>query len=544
MLEGRAMPRQPVLDAQVALRWCRAALGALADAREEIDALNVYPVPDGDTGTNLYLTMESATQAAEAAAGREDAVLSDVMAAAARGALLGARGNSGVIFAQMLRGVAGAFADREYDNDASALAAALGRAATEGYAAAVEPVEGTILTVARAAADAAQRSDAAGEPLPRVALAAVEAAREALERTPEQLDVLKRAGVVDAGGRGLTVVLAAFDTVLTGRRPLPRARELASHDLPEVALVEPRSSYSGPAFEVMYLLDADADRIPGVRAALEPLGDSLLIGGGEPQWSIHVHADDVGAAIEAGLAAGRPHQIRVTHLAGPSAPAPNTAGRSLVAFAAGDGLADLFESAGAVVVRAPVGYRPSTGEMLEAIRRRPVSEVVLLPNHRDGIPVAEAAAAEARSHGIRAAVIPTTAQVQGLSAAAVHEPGRVFDSDVVAMTAAAGHTRHGAVTVAAKEAVTSAGVCRPGDVLGVVEGDFAIIGDNLVGVALGVVQRMLPAGGDLLTLVTGAEADGGLADTVRAVVHAQHPEIDIVVYDGGQGRYPLLIGVE
>ncbi|MFW6204190.1 MAG: DAK2 domain-containing protein [Actinomycetota bacterium] len=350
--------------------------------------------------------------------------------------------------------------------------------------------------------------------------------------------------VVDAGGRGLTVVLAAFDTVLTGRRPLPRARELASHDLPEVALVEPRSSYSGPAFEVMYLLDADADRIPGVRAALEPLGDSLLIGGGEPQWSIHVHADDVGAAIEAGLAAGRPHQIRVTHLAGPSAPAPNTAGRSLVAFAAGDGLADLFESAGAVVVRAPVGYRPSTGEMLEAIRRRPVSEVVLLPNHRDGIPVAEAAAAEARSHGIRAAVIPTTAQVQGLSAAAVHEPGRVFDSDVVAMTAAAGHTRHGAVTVAAKEAVTSAGVCRPGDVLGVVEGDFAIIGDNLVGVALGVVQRMLPAGGDLLTLVTGAEADGGLADTVRAVVHAQHPEIDIVVYDGGQGRYPLLIGVE
>jgi len=377
-----------------------------------------------------------------------------------------------------------------------------------------------------------------------VGLAAAESAREARERTPEQLDVLKRAGVVDAGGRGLTVVLDAFDTVLTGRRPLPRPRELAAHDLPEVALTEPRSAYAGPAFEVMYLLRTDADQISDLRAALEPLGDSLLVGGGDPEWSIHIHADDVGAVIEAGLAAGRPRQIRGTHLAGPPAPTSHTAGRSLVAFAAGEGLAALFESAGAVVVRTSVGHRPSTSEMLEAIRQRPVSEVVLLPNHGDSIPVAEAAAAEARSHGIRVAVIPTTAQVQGLAAAAVHEPGRVFDADVVAMTAAAGHTRHGAVTVAAREAVTSAGVCRPGDVLGVVEGDFAIIGGSVVGVALKVVQRLLPAGGDLLTLVTGAEADSGLADTVRAVVHAQHPEIDIVVYDGGQSRYPLLIGVE
>ncbi|HEU4544605.1 MAG TPA: DAK2 domain-containing protein [Jiangellaceae bacterium] len=541
------MTREPVLDERVALRWCQAALEALAEAREEIDALNVYPVPDGDTGTNLYLTMEAATQAAEAAAAREDATLAEVMAAAARGALLGARGNSGVIMAQMLRGVSAVFASSAHGSDAEALVAALDRAARDGYAAVAKPVEGTILTVARAAAEAASAAMDDRPSLPVVALAAARGAREALERTPDQLDVLKQAGVVDAGGRGLTVVLDAFDTVLTGRRPLPRPRELTAHGVPEVTFMVPEAAPAGPAYEVMYLLDADEAAIPTLRAALEPLGDSLVVvGGGTGDaglWNVHVHVDDPGAALEAGIAAGRPHQIRVTYLAAET-PAPARTGRALVAFAAGDGLAELFESAGARVVRPPVGRRPSTAEILEAIRHCGVEEVVLLPNDRDGIPVAEAAAAEARSHGLRVAVIPTTVQVQGLAAAAMHEPGRAFDTDVVAMTTAAGHTRHGAVTIAAREAVTSAGVCQPGDVLGVVEGDFAIIGSDLAGVATEVVRRMLAVGGELVTLVTGQDADNSLADTVGVVVHAEHPEVDTVVYAGGQARYPLLIGVE
>jgi DAK2 domain fusion protein YloV len=543
------MTREPVLDARVALRWCQAALEGLAVAREEIDALNVYPVPDGDTGTNLYLTMESATQAAEAVAGRGDATLAEVVAAAARGALLGARGNSGVIMAQMLRGVSDVFGspDPRDARDAAALAAALERAARDGYAAVAKPVEGTILTVARAAADAAAAALDDQASLPDVALAAARGAREALERTPDQLDVLKRAGVVDAGGRGLTVVLDAFDTVLTGRRPLPRPRELAAHDVPEVIFAEPEAAHTGPGYEVMYLLDADEQAIPALRAALAPLGDSLLVVGGasgdKGLWNVHVHVDDPGAAIEAGIVAGRPHRIRVTYLA-EQLPAPARPGRALVAFAAGDGLAELFESAGATVVRSPIGRRPSTAEMLQSIRQCGVTEVVVLPNDRDGIPVAEAAAAEARSHGLRVAVIPTTVQVQGIAAAAVHEPGRAFDTDVVAMTTAAGHTRHGAVTIAAREAVTSAGVCQPGDILGVVEGDFAIIGSDLAGVAIEVVRRMLAVGGELVTLVTGQDADGTLAETVGALVHAEHPGVDTVVYAGGQARYPLLIGVE
>jgi DAK2 domain fusion protein YloV len=570
---------EPVLDARVVVRWCQLALAALAQAREEIDALNVYPVPDGDTGTNLYLTMEAATQAAEAAGSRPDAGITEVMAAVARGALLGARGNSGVILAQMLRGVADAFAGAgeagaaTTDGPASeaavtstdvpaaltaaevsrahaaTLAAALTRAADLGYQAVAEPVEGTMLTVARAAADAATATLDSTSPgaLPRVALAASQGAREAVLRTPDQLEILRRSGVVDAGGQGLSVVLDAFDTVLTGRRPLPHVRQLSERAVPEVALADPSAHEPeppGPAYEVMYLLDAPADRIGALKKELGPLGDCLVVVGGEELWNVHVHVDDAGAAIEAGLRAGRPHRVRVTYLPD-SGPAARTAGsRTVVAFAAGDGLASLFESAGASVARTPVGHRPSTAEMLEAVRRPGATEVVLLPNERDGIPVAEAAAAEARSDGLRVAVIPTYAQVQGLAALAVHEPARSFDTDVVAMTTAAGHTRHGAVTIAAREAVTSAGVCQPGDVLGVIEGDFAIIGTDLRDVAIDVVTRMLAAGGELVTLVIGAGGDEDLADAVTAAVRAGRPVADTVTYAGGQPRYPLLIGVE
>lgn len=536
----------PVPDAEIVLRWCRAGLDALAAAREEIDALNVYPVPDGDTGTNLYLTMEAALQQAEAA----EPTLAATAEAAARGALLGARGNSGIIVAQMLRGVADVLGRPGITlADGRALADGLVKAAAEARDAVAEPVEGTILSVARAAGDAAQRRAREPEPtLPAVALAAAAAAHEALDRTPDQLDVLRRAGVVDAGGRGLTVLLDAFDTVLTGRRPLPRPRTVGTHTVPAPVLSHvPESDVRSP-YEVMYLLDAPQRQIDPLKRTLAGLGDSLVVSGAGEEWNVHVHTDDAGAAIEAGIAAGRPHRISVTYLPVQHArPAPETHQRVIVAFAAGDGLAELFAEAGAVVVATATGHRPSTGEMLAAVDRGDAtrtSDVVILPNERDAVPVAEAAAAELRTHGRRAAVIPTVAQVQGLAALAVHEPHRAFDADVVAMTAAAGQTRHGAVTIAAREAVTMAGVCRPGDVLGVVDGDFAVIGADLLEVATEVVARMLAAGGELVTVVTGDGAGQGLADGVARAVRRGHPEADTVVYRGGQPRYPLLLGVE
>lgn len=534
-------------DAAAARAWLAAGLDRLAAAREEIDELNVYPVPDGDTGTNLHLTVESAAEAV--AELPPDADREGVLSAVARGALMGARGNSGVILSQMLRGLGDGLDGRP--GDAAAFGAALGQAADAAYAAVADPVEGTMLTVLRAAAEAAVADDARSD-LGSLVTVAAQSAREALDRTPDQLEVLRLAGVVDAGGRGVCVLLDALEEVVTGSAPNarpPEPRRAAPAAGRPAASAGPANGGGGPAYEVMFLLDAAADQIPALRETLRPLGDSLVVVGGEPTWNVHVHVDDVGAAVEAGIAAGRPHRIRVTHLldntgAGRVGHDLPPDGRGVVSVVAGDGLGGLFAAAGATVVAGGPGRRASTAELLDGLRRARARDLIVLPNDADSLAVAEAAAGQARDEGLRVGVIPTRASVQALAALAVHDPQRRFEDDIVHMTAAAGHCRHGAVTVAAREAVTMAGVCREGDVLGVLDGDFAIIGDAIDSVACAVVDRMLGSGGELVTLVTGADADDDLADAVVEHLHRTRPEVDSLVYAGGQPRYPLLIGVE
>jgi dihydroxyacetone kinase-like predicted kinase len=344
------------------------------------------------------------------------------------------------------------------------------------------------------------------------------------------------------------VLLDALVSVVTGAAPEPtevRVPPHAGEDGTTGDGVEP----AGPAYEVMFLLEADDDAVAPLRERLAALGESVLVVGAYPTFNVHVHVDDAGAALEAGIAAGRPYRIRVTHLpsAAEAARRPEAARRGVVSVVAGDGLAALCEAAGATVVRGGAGRRASTAELLAGVRAAGSRDVVVLPNDADSLAVAEQAAAKARDEGFRVAVIPTRASVQALAALAVHDADRRFDDDVVAMTAAAGHCRHGGVTVASREAVTMAGVCRQGDVLGVLDGDFAVIGDDLAEVARAVVDRMLGPGGELVTLVTGDPShgdSGSVADAVVAHLRTTRPEVDTVVYDGGQPRYPLLIGVE
>src|SRR3954454_24661589 len=549
------------------MRFTELALAALGATREEIDALNVYPVPDGDTGTNMYLTFESARNAMvqalhlpggadvgsdgpepgpEPTAGPDE--LRAGLAAFSRGALLGARGNSGVILSQLVGAMCKRVAAADPDERAAQVFAdGMALATRASYAAVGEPVEGTILSVARAASDAA--SQAATIPANRVGhviRAAARAARAALERTPEQLPVLRDAGVVDAGGRGLCVVLDAAETAVTGRRPVSAQQPLGARAIP-VPLPSGDLTPGGPAYEVMFLLDAPDERIPDLRRALAPMGDSLVVVGGDGLWNVHVHVDDVGAAVEAGIVVGRPHRVRVTHFAeqveGPAPATPVRPGRTVVVVAAGAGLGDLFVQAGATVVPGGVGRRPSTGQILDAVTSAGTAEVIVLPNDRDSIASAEAAAREAREDGIRVAVIPTNAQVQGLAAMAVHEPGRSFEEDLVGMTAAARHARSGAVTVAVRQAMTSGGPCEPGDVLGVIQGDFVLVGKDLFEVAAGVLERLLGGGGELVTVVGGADGSD-LAERCAAYVRSAHPTVDVVVYEGGQQGYPLLLGVK
>ncbi|MFF3513370.1 DAK2 domain-containing protein [Streptomyces sp. NPDC004393] len=580
------------LDALAVRTWCGLALKALGRAREEIDAINVYPVADGDTGTNLYLTVESAAAAVEAvfagyeAGGTQRPTLADAVRAMAHGALIGARGNSGTILAQLLRGMAQVLAaDGETAHtDAQGLRLALRQAADSAREAVAHPVEGTVLTVASAAADAATGPEAgAEENCAGVARAAYEGARAALAATPGQLAVLERAGVVDAGGRGLVAVLAALVETFTGESPRgaegpgrgTHARGDAHpgmsvddaharvHDDDTYARVHGDSrgvseecagapaDGAGPAYEVIYLLEADDAAVARLRHRLDALGDSLVVVGGDGLWNVHVHVDDAGAAVEAGVEAGRPYRIRITHFAAGDVhttragrPPREPVQRAVVAVVPGEGLALLYQEAGATTVLARPGEPPASGELVQAVRRAHAREVVLLPNDADLRHTAAAAAEQARTEGVRVALIPTRSAVQGIAALAVHEPDRRFDEDVVAMTSAAGATRYAEVTVAERQSWTMAGICQAGDVLGLIDGDVAVIGSDVTETAETVLDRMLAAGGEMVTLVLGDDAPESVATHLESRVRESYLAVDTVVYQGGRQGPLLLIGVE
>lgn len=530
-----------VLDCAAVRGWGRLAAEALGRARGEIDALNVFPVPDGDTGTNLHLTVLAAADAVdELPDGTHPA---ETWPALARGALLGARGNSGVILSQVFRGLADALGPVDAPADGAAFARALEHASGLARGAVEHPVEGTILSVLAAAAQAASAvSAASGTGLPGVVRAASAGARQALRRTTGQLDVLARSGVVDAGAAGLCVVLDALVAVVT--EEYPERYEVPARVAGRAPAREERARAQGPGYEVMYLLDGPDPAVHRLRETLDGLGDSLVVVGGDGLWNVHVHVDDAGAAIEAGLAAGRPHRIRVTCLhAGDETPHAAHSGRAVVAVTAAGGLAALFEEAGARVVLREPGTVPPLAVLAEAILAAG-DEVAVLPNEPEVLALAEAAAERARDGGARIAVVPTKASVQGMAALAVHDPLRRFGEDVIAMTRAAGATRFGHLEVAAEEAVTSVGLCQPGDVLGLIEGDVAMIGADVAAVACRVLDRMLSGGGELVTLIAGTHAPSGLAGTLEEHLRGRHPDVEVGVYDGGQERYPLLIGVE
>ncbi|MFI1365173.1 DAK2 domain-containing protein [Streptomyces griseochromogenes] len=580
------MPQVPqtFFDALAVRTWCGLALGALGRAREEIDAINVYPVADGDTGTNLYLTLESAATAVEAVfagygTGVREPSLADAVRAMAHGALIGARGNSGTILAQLLRGMAQVLAAREAGGashiDGAGLRLALRHAAESARQAVAHPVEGTVLTVASAAADAAE---AAEGDCGTVARAAYEGASAALAATPGQLAVLARAGVVDAGGRGLVAVLGALVEAFTGeavRETAEAGREAAARPSGALPQVVPDSASDagagpharvaaasggapcaegaeagGPAYEVIYLLEAGDEAVARLRSRLDTLGDSLVVVGGDGLWNVHVHVDDAGAAVEAGIEAGRPYRIRITHFGlgdvhtGGERPPRERAQRAVVAVVPGEGLAGLYSEAGATAVLARPGEPPASGELVQAVRRAHAREVVLLPNDAELRHTAAAAAEQARAEGIRVALIPTRSAVQGIAALAVHEPERRFDEDVVQMTSAAGATRYAEVLVAERQSWTTAGICQAGDVLGLIDGDVAVIGADVTATAETVLDRMLQAGGELVTLVVGDEAPPSVADRLEARVRESYLAVDTVVYRGGHQGALLLIGVE
>jgi len=607
------------LDARAARRWAMATRAAFAAHRAEIDDVNVFPVPDGDTGTNLYITLDSALEAVRepresresgesgeslpgSAPGAKPTLAGDA-AALARATLLAARGNSGVILSQVIRGLSEVIAeaadaggddlaDAGGDDladagsgthgthgtngtdglDGPTLALAVRRASDRAYGSVTRPVEGTILSVASAAASAAELAAESGSDLYAVAHAALAAARVALAGTTAQLPVLASAGVVDAGGMGYVLVLEALERVIAGElvaeplpepaaRPAPVAFRTAAHadhdaggdggdggdtsgDTSDGGQPEP----GVPAYEVMYLLsDSAEDAVARLRERLDSLGDSVLVVGGEDLWNVHVHVDDVGAAIQAGIEAGRPHRIVVTHFGDQQRARTAQSPRgpvAVVACAAGAGLAEVFSAAGAVVVFNGPGRRASAGRLLDAMLSAGSRCVLVLPNDIDTQHAAEAAASAAGDAGLEVYIVRSRSAVQGIAALAVFEPAASGQDNLVAMSAAAAATRHAAVEVASKETLTSAGWCRPGDVLGVVDGDVVVIGRDLAVVGAEMVARLLAGGGELLTVVSGAGGGPELSAVVVGSAREGHHDVEVSIIEGGQSTYPLLLGVE
>ena len=557
-----------VLNAPTLRRVIAGFHSALSEHREAIDNLNVYPVPDGDTGTNMTLTVRSVTEGLDGV----DDHLEPLCRAVAHGALMGARGNSGVILAQILRGFCGVLRDAAsagQEPDAPVVARALTAASEGAYTAVARPVEGTILTVIREASDAARAAAEAGEGLVEVLDAARAQGYDALERTPEMLAVLAEAGVVDAGGAGLLLLLDACLAELDGR-PMPAPPKVAAGPTPvaSASAAHPieESSIADLRYEVMFLLDAPDPSVDGFKQAWTEVGDSIVVVGGDGIWNCHIHTDDIGAAIEAGIAVGRPHRIQVTDLldqaaehsesfsapatpaddGGPSPLAPVEIAEadrcSVVAVGAGGGVEAILTSMGVSrVVAGGQSMNPSTAELLAAVDSLPTGNVVVLPNNKNIIPVAEQVDGET---GRTVSVVPTRSVVEGIASLLAFSADNTAVHNAEAMAEAAAAVTAAEVTQAVRDASSSAGPISVGDWLGIGPAGITAVESDAVAAATALLGAIIDDDHELLTVLTGADADEAATEAIVGHVSERHPEVEVEVTDGGQPLYPYYFGLE
>lgn len=483
------MTNSPVIDGARLLSWARRAARELELHREEINSLNVFPVPDSDTGSNMAHTMTAAVHSAEAI-GR-DASAADIASALAIGSVKGARGNSGVVLSQVLRGVAQVAA--EGDIDGSSVADALANAVEYVERAINEPVEGTIITVLREAATAARtaQENTDGSSLAAVTSAALSAAEEALEKTPSQLPELRAAGVVDAGGRGLVLLLAALRDEVAGDHP---DSIHAGGSVAPSETTSPQSAHShGRAgwLEIMFMFAGPVDDLEG---ALAQMGTSLVIArAADTQAMIHIHSLDAGAVIEHAFALGEVSELRLEIL--PEAAHHDTAAaaRCIVAVTPAGAVAELFQQAGAV----PVHPGDSFEEQLRrAIADPGVKELVVLPNGHVGSDEMKAISAAVREAGADVAVLSTQRLVGGIAALAVHDPRLPLDAAAAQMDEAAADMRAADVVAGQGQQVV---VLAP-------SGEVLAEDDSVQGAVDKSCRAMLADGGELVTLLLGAEA--------------------------------------
>lgn len=539
-----------------------------------INRLNVYPVPDGDTGTNMARTLDAVV--AELAT--SDRELEPTCTAISHGSLMGARGNSGVILSQILRGIANTLKEAGRLGDgagtASKVAESFKNASVAAYQAVLKPMEGTILTVVRETADAAQVSAAGGASLVEMLRAARVAGRESLDRTPDILPVLKDAGVVDAGGAGFLLLLDAAIHIVDGEAmPEPDDTNDAADGFTNFEVVSHRGEgdVSALRYEVMYFIDLVDESIDAFKQAWARIGDSIVVVGGDGIWNCHVHTNDIGAAIEAAIdSGGRPHEIRVTDLfeevaeehaqreaalkgeaaqkgeaARPllrntSMPAVTCA---IVAVSSGDGLSEMFAQLGVQgVIAGGQTSNPSTAELLDAVEAVNAQQVILLPNNKNIIPVAEQVGALTAKTVV---VVQTRSMPEALAALVVYDPEASADHNGVEMGEAAESVATGEVTQAIRDTASDAGQITTGDWIGIVRGDGIVsISDTLIGVCTALLEQLVTPEREIVTVIEGVDASAAVTGAVTSWLTEQRPNVQVEVHRGGQPLYPYLFGVE
>ena len=543
--------------AQMGVAELRQVVGTFRDLlalhKDAINRLNVYPVPDGDTGTNMGLTLESV--ATEMAGADED--MASTCAAISHGSLMGARGNSGVILSQVLRGLASTFSDAA-SVDATQFTSALESAATAAYGAVMKPVEGTILTVVREASEAArERLDAGDASLADVLDAARERGHDALARTPEMLPVLAEAGVVDAGGAGFLLFFDAALHVLDGRE-LPDPPEddgaaafiTAGFERPD----DHDTDVSDMRYEVMHFLEAPDESIQGFKEAWAEIGDSIVVVGGDGIWNCHVHTNDIGAAIEAAIEVGRPKEIRVTDLleevieersvraAVEAAAERPKVPCAIVAVSPSRGIGRIFSSLGLQeLVTGGQTMNPSTADLLAAVEHAPADQVVILPNNKNIIAVAN----QVQDHTAKTVVVvPTTSVPEGFASLLAYDPQSDASANAEGMNEIADGVTIGEVTQAVRDTSTDAGAVSEGDWIGLDRAGISVIEPSMTAAAVSLLERLVESDHEIVTIIEGADAFDADTAQLTAWLSEHRPDVEVEVHAGGQQHYPYFFGIE
>ena len=543
------------------------AAQAVAERAEEINKLNVFPVPDGDTGTNMSLTLASV--ASELQALPAGASMEQVAQAITHGSLMGARGNSGVITSQILRGAAEALVELGDVEELSraGLSQVAQRAQKVAFQAVRKPVEGTILTVVRDLAQAAERcAKQRRMTLPEMAAALVTEAYESVSRTPDLLPVLKENGVVDSGAYGFAILLDSFVSAAMDEDAAPRAFETtvtraeAQSDVAARVQIELNDDWEGSEYrycnEFLFKADEPFDE-EGVLSHLATFGDCELLVGAFPDYKVHVHSNEPNEVLAYMLRFGQVYEVFIHNMdlesaertakiaADQAAEAAPRKKLGFVAVAAGSGEADILRSLGVdVVVSGGQTMNPSTADLLAAVQKVGAERVVVLPNNGNIRMAAEAAAGAC--DGCEVAVVPTRSVPQAFAAMFAVDPSLPLDELASAMAEAASEVRDGEVTYAVRDSATASGEpIHDGDVMGIADGEIVLVGSSVQDVCVELVNRMQDEEeGDTLTILAGCDFDDEALEALVAAVEEAQPDLEVDPQRGEQPLYPVIFSIE